>query len=54
MGAGKVALKINVWRSAAAGIVRTADLAGYRSGPVFIRRSKHVPPPRDAVRGLRR
>ena len=30
--------------------MRAADLAGYRSGPVFIRRSKHVPPPRDAVR----
>jgi hypothetical protein len=30
--------------------VRAADLAGYRSGPVYIRRSKHVPPPRDAVR----
>ena len=36
--------------SVAAGIVRTADLAGYRTGPVYIRRSKHVPPPRDAVR----
>jgi Fic family protein len=36
--------------SVAAGIVRAADLAGYRSGPVYIRRSKHVPPPPDAVR----
>jgi Fic family protein len=26
------------------------DLAGYRTGPVFIRRSMHVPPPREAVR----
>src|SRR5690606_20644871 len=26
------------------------DLAGYRNGPVYIRRSMHVPPPRDAVR----
>src|SRR5690606_10088042 len=36
--------------SVSAGIVRAVDLAGYRSGPVFIRRSMHVPPPRDAVR----
>lgn len=34
------------------GILRPADLAGYRSGPVFIRRSKHVPPNHDAVREL--
>jgi hypothetical protein len=33
-----------------AGIVRAPDLAGYRIGPVYIRRSKHVPPPREAVR----
>jgi Fic family protein len=36
--------------SVTAGIIRPADLAGYRSGPVYIRRSMHVPPPRDAVR----
>lgn len=36
--------------SVTAGIVRAADLAGYRTGPVYIRRSMHVPPPRDAVR----
>ena len=36
--------------SVTAGIVRAADLAGYRSGPVHIRRSMHVPPPREAVR----
>lgn len=36
--------------SVTAGIIRAADLAGYRSGPVYIRRSMHVPPPRDAVR----
>lgn len=35
-----------------AGFLRPADLAGYRSGPVFIRRSTHVPPNRDAVRNL--
>ena len=33
-----------------AGIISAVDLAGYRSGPVYIRRSKHVPPPREAVR----
>jgi len=36
--------------SVTAGIVDTVDLAGYRTGPVFIRRSMHVPPPREAVR----
>ena len=36
--------------SVAAGILRAADLAGYRTGPVYIRRSKQVPPPRDTVR----
>ncbi len=34
----------------AAGLLRPADLAGYRNGPVFIRRSKHVPPRSEAVR----
>ena len=33
-----------------AGIVGASDLAGYRVGPVHIRRSMHVPPPREAVR----
>ncbi len=32
-----------------AGILRPADLAGYRNGPVYIRRSMHVPPGREAV-----
>jgi len=36
--------------SVAAGIVDAVDLAGYRNGPVYIRRSMHVPSPRDAVR----
>lgn len=36
--------------SAAAGLIRTTDLAGYRNGPVFIRHSMHIPPNRDAVR----
>jgi len=33
-----------------AGIISAVDLAGYRSGPVYIRRSMHVPPPREVVR----
>jgi len=35
-----------------AGILRPSDLAGYRNSPVFIRRSKHVPPRAGAVREL--
>ena len=35
-----------------AGITTAADLAGYRTGPVYIRRSMHTPPPREAVRDL--
>jgi len=38
--------------SVAAGILKPADLAGYRNGPVHIRRSPHVPPPVEAVRNL--
>lgn len=38
--------------SVAAGILRPGDLAGYRNGPVYIRRSKHVPPRHEAVREL--
>jgi len=38
--------------SVTAGLLRPADLAGYRNGPVFIRRSMHVPPSREAVRDL--
>ncbi len=38
--------------SVAAGIVKQADLAGYRSGPVYIRRSKHTPPSVNAVRDM--
>lgn len=38
--------------SVTAGILRTADLAGYRSGPVFIRNSLHAPPSREAVRDM--
>ena len=36
--------------SVSAGLLRAADLAGYRSAPVYIRRSTHVPPNSDAVR----
>jgi hypothetical protein len=32
-----------------AGILEAHQLAGYRSGPVYIRGSRHVPPPREAV-----
>lgn len=38
--------------SVTAGILRPGDLAGYRNGPVYIRRSKHVPPNMEAVREL--
>jgi Fic family protein len=36
--------------SVTAGIVKASDLAGYRTGPVYIRRSMHVPPRSEAVR----
>ncbi len=36
--------------SVTAGLLRPADLAGYRNGPVYIRRSMHVPPSPRAVR----
>jgi hypothetical protein len=35
-----------------AGIVKAADLAGYRNGPVIIRKSMHSPPSREAVRDM--
>lgn len=38
--------------SITAGILQPADLAGYRNSPVYIRRSMHVPPSREAVREL--
>lgn len=38
--------------SVAAGVLKPADLAGYRSGSVFIRQSMRVPPRSDAVREL--
>lgn len=36
--------------SVTAGLMRAADLAGYRSDQVYIRRSMHVPPRYEAVR----
>ncbi len=36
--------------SVTAGLLRPADLAGYRNGQVYIRRSMHVPLNREAVR----
>jgi hypothetical protein len=36
--------------SVTAGLLRPADLAGYRNAPVYIQRSMHVPPASDAVR----
>jgi len=35
--------------SVTAGLLRTADLAGYRNNQVYIRRSMHVPPRHEAV-----
>ena len=38
--------------SVTAGLLKPADLAGYRNGPVYIRRSMHTPPNPEAVRDL--
>jgi Fic/DOC family len=38
--------------SVSAGILKAADLAGFRNGAVYIRRSMHVPPSHEAVREL--
>ncbi|MBX9786946.1 MAG: Fic family protein [Alphaproteobacteria bacterium] len=38
--------------SVVTGILRLSQLAGYRGDQVFIRRSRHVPPPRETVREL--
>ncbi|MCP3679818.1 MAG: cell filamentation protein Fic [Gammaproteobacteria bacterium] len=38
--------------SVTAGILKPGDLAGYRNGPVYIRRSMHVPPSCESVRDL--
>jgi len=31
------------------GLVPAANLAGYRNGPVYIKGSRHVPPPKEAI-----
>lgn len=36
--------------SVAAGLLKPKDLAGYRNAPVYIRRSRHVPPNAEALR----
>jgi len=38
--------------SITAGILKASDLAGYRSGPVYVRKSRYSPPSREAVRDL--
>ena len=38
--------------SVAVGLLRPADLAGYRGGQVYIRHSMHVPPKAEAVREM--
>jgi Fic family protein len=38
--------------SVVAGIIKPADLAGYRNRPVYIKQSRHVPPNYEAVREL--
>jgi hypothetical protein len=38
--------------SVTAGLLKPTDLAGYRNDQVYIRRSMHVPPSREAVREL--
>lgn len=36
--------------SVTAGIIKASNLAGYRNGPVYIKRSMHTPPRHEAVR----
>lgn len=38
--------------SVTSGLLKPSDLAGYRNGPVYIRKSKHVPSSAEAVRDL--
>ena len=38
--------------SVAAGLIKQSDLAGYRNAPVYIRKSKHTPPSKSAVREM--
>lgn len=39
-------------QSVAAGILEAKALAGYRTSPVYIRRSMHTPPNKDAIRDM--
>ncbi|WP_199176159.1 hypothetical protein [Zhongshania marina] len=45
-----IACKRQIAPGVTAGIHKPADLAGYRNAPVFIRRSMHTPPSKEAVR----
>ena len=48
---GNIGCKLTLFGpNVTAGLISAVDLAGYRSGPAYIRRSMHVPPPREAVR----
>ena len=38
--------------SVSAGLIGASDLAGYRNQPVYIRKSRHIPPRYEAVRDL--
>ena len=38
--------------SITAGILKASDLAGYRNGSVFIRKSMHAPPSKEAIRDM--
>lgn len=38
--------------SVTAGILKTSELIGYRNSPVYIRRSRHIPPTPEVVRDL--
>jgi len=38
--------------SVTVGLIKPSDLAGYRNIPVYIKRSKHIPPNHEAVREL--
>jgi len=43
----------NMWEpSVRAGLLRPADLAGYRNTPVYVKNAAHVPPSKDAVREM--
>ncbi len=38
--------------SVAVGVIKQSDLASYRTEPVYIRKSKHTPPTKAAIRGM--